>query len=135
VPELGVLLATPFRGLNEGTPMTISRHVTETHGGPDAGLALGLDALRIGRLLRDPVRWPARWSQPSFGAEVERCRRPLARIRSRQDLEASYGREVFVDAEPRADAVEGSPVRVAYALRWIELQDGVTGPSWPALAG
>lgn len=115
--------------------MTIARHRTGTEDGLDAALALGVDALRIGRLLRDPARWPARWSEPAFGAEVERIRRPLARIRSRETLEASYEREVFAVALPQTYPAEGSPVRVAYALRWIELQDGVTGPSWPAQVG
>lgn len=115
--------------------MTISRHSAETEERQDAALALGVDALRIGRLLRDPVRWPARWRDPAFGVEVERIRRPLARIRSRHALEASYGREVFDIAEPQAYPAEGSPVRVAYALRWIEFQDGAIGPSWPALVG
>ena len=117
--------------------MTISRHFTESEAeaGLDASLALGVDALRIGRLLRDPSRWPARWREPAFGVEVERIRRPLARMRSRQALEASYERDVFSVAGPRAHPAEGSPKRVAYALRWIELQDGVTGPSWPAQVG
>lgn len=115
--------------------MTISRHATETEDALDAAMALGIDALRIGRLLRDPARWPARWRDPAFGGEVERIRRPLARVRSREALEGSYGREVFAVAGPRAYPAEGSPLRVAYALRWIELHDGVVGPSWPALVG
>lgn len=115
--------------------MTISRHVIDAESRLDASLALGVDALRIARVLRAPRRWPARWSERAFGVEVERIRRPLARIRSREALEASYGREVFALAEPRSYPAEGSPVRVAYALRWIELQDGVTGPSWSALVG
>ncbi len=115
--------------------MTISRRSIETEDRLDAALALGIDALRIGRLLRDPSRWPARWGDPAFGVEVERIRRPLSRLGSRHLLEESYGREVFAIAEPRAYPAEGSPVRVAYALRWIELHDGATGPSWPALVG
>jgi hypothetical protein len=115
--------------------MTITRHRTETPDGLDAALALGVDALRIARVLRDPARWPARWIEPAFGAEVERIRRPLGRIRSRRALEGSYARKVFGVAEQRSYPAEGSPVRVAYALRWLELQDGATGPSWPALVG
>lgn len=115
--------------------MTISRRSVETEDRPSAALALGIDALRIGRLLRDPSRWPARWREPAFGVEVERIRRPLSRMTSHQLLEDSYGREVFAIAEPRAYPAEGSPLRVAYALRWIELHDGVTGPSWSALVG
>ena len=114
--------------------MTISTRSSETEG-LDAALALGIDALRIGRLLRDPSRWPSRWRDPAFGMEVERIRRPLAHIRSRQILEASYGHKVFALAGPSAHPAEGSPLRIAYALRWIELHDGVIGPSWPALVG
>jgi len=136
VSDIGVLGRFVVQGaLDEGTPMTITRHRTETPDGLDAALALGVDALRIARVLRDPARWPARWREPAFGVEVERIRRPLARIRSRRALEASYARKVFGVAEQRPYPAEGSPLRVAYALRWIELQDGATGPSWPALVG
>ncbi len=95
--------------------------------------ALALDALRLLRRLRDPARRPDRWSEPSFGREIELIRAHLAPLRSRQALAASYGREAFhvtLDAAARDDP---GPVRVAYALRWLELGDGVTGPTWPAL--
>ena len=95
--------------------------------------ALVIDALRLGRLLRDPARWPAIWSQPTFGAEVERFRRHIAWLRTPEALVAAYQADVREVARPSADQAEGSPIRVAYALRWIELQEGATGPSWPAM--
>ena len=123
------------QGAIEVAPMTVVRTRVQTDEVLDAARALALDALRLGRLLRDSSRWPRRWRQPTFGVEVERIRRRLARIRSRDALVASYGREVFEYAVPRSDRAAGSALRVAYALRWLELQDGATGPSWPAMIG
>ena len=48
-------------------------------------------------------------------------------------LAASYGREAFHLVLSRAERDDPSPIRLAYALRWLELRDGATGPSWPAL--
>lgn len=101
----------------------------------DVTRALALDALRIGRVLRDRSKWPASWFQPAFGAEVERHRRTLSRLRTRQDLTDGYGRDVFVPADVAAHPSQESAIRVAYALRWLELFDDATAPSWPALVG
>ena len=100
---------------------------------PAPARALALDALLLIRLLRDPARRPKRWQQPAFGAEVESIRRHLAPVRSRQTLAASYGREAFRLAPTRADRTDPSPVRLAYALRWLELRDGSTDPPWTSL--
>ena len=100
---------------------------------PPPARALALDALRIARLLRDPGRRPARWNRPGFGAEVELIRRHLAPVRTRRTLAASYGREAFHLTATRADRADPSPTRLAYALRWLELRDGATGPSWQTL--
>ncbi len=102
---------------------------------PAPDRALALDALRLSRALRDPSRRPAHWLQPAFGAEVELIRRHLAPVRSRQTLAASYGREAFHVAVEDRETNEPSPIRLAYALRWMELRDGATGPSWPSLLG
>jgi hypothetical protein len=99
----------------------------------DGERALVIDALRLGRLLRDPSRWPAQWSQPTFGAEVERFRRHIAWLTTQEALAAAYDADVNRHLRPTADQAEGSPIRVAYALRWLELQEGSTGPSWPAM--
>jgi hypothetical protein len=112
--------------LSPGTP-TLHASV------PAPARALALDALRVTRLLRDPSRRPERWAQPGFAAEVEQIRRHLAPVRTRQTLAASYGREAFHLALTRSDHTDPSPTRLAYALRWLELRDGATGPSWQSL--
>ena len=99
---------------------------------PAPARALALDALRLLRRLRDPARRPARWSQPSFAREIELVRAHLAPLRSRKALAASYGREAFhltLDATARDDP---GAVRLAYALRWVELGDGHVRPDWPS---
>jgi hypothetical protein len=99
----------------------------------DVERALVIDALRLGRLLRDPARWPAHWSQPTFGAEVERFRRHIASFTTQEALAAAYDADVYQHLRASADHADGSPIRVAYALRWLELQEDSTGPSWPAM--
>ena len=100
---------------------------------PAPARALALDALRINRALRDPTRRPASWSHPRFGAEVELIRQHLAPVRTRKSLAASFGREAFHLAPAPAERDDPSPTRLAYALRWLELGKGVTGPSWSSL--
>ena len=101
----------------------------------DVTRALALDALRVGRVLRDRSKWPASWSQPAFGIEVERYRRELSRLRTREELVAGYGGDVFQPADVDMHHSQDSAIRVAYALRWLELFDDATAPSWPALVG
>ena len=59
-----------------------------------------------------------------------RIRRQLAPIRNRRTLAASYGREAF-RMRPAGDDIGPRPATradvVAYAVRWLELGDGVTG--------
>jgi hypothetical protein len=98
--------------------------------------ALALDALRIRRCLRDPHGRAARWAEPAFAREVELVRLHLAPLRRRSGLTASYGREAFQTLRGEMD--RGTPelfgaVRVAYALRWVELGDGRPRPPWPKL--
>lgn len=100
---------------------------------PAPARALALDALRVNRLLHDAERRPDRWGRPAFAAEVEQVRRHLAPIRSRRTLAASYAREAFHLALRRTDQDDPCPIRLAYALRWLELRDGATGPSWQSL--
>ncbi len=95
--------------------------------------ALSTDARRLGRLLRDPSLWPPRWSESAFGAEVERCRRHVADMTTQAALAAAYEYDILGLRRDDIDRAEDSPIRVAYALRWLELQEGSTGPSWPAM--
>ncbi len=88
---------------------------------PAPSRALALDAIRLIRYLRDPDRAPARWTQPAFRREVDLVRAHLAPLRTRQALAASFGREAFHVAIDVNDHRDPGPVRVAYALRWLEL--------------
>jgi len=94
--------------------------------------ALVLDALAVLRLLRDHPRDAGPWGEPAFAREVEAIRRHLAPIRHRRALAASYHREAFrarpADAAP-ARSITG-PTTVAYAVRWLELGDGLRRPAW-----
>jgi hypothetical protein len=80
----------------------------------------------------EPVDLPDRWTTYPFGQEVERTRGQLAPIRSRAALFASFSREASI-AVTRGVATTGlpaGPVRVAYAIRWLELGDGRRRPAW-----
>lgn len=93
--------------------------------------ALALDAHRVVRGLRDASSRPDRWAEASFAFETDRIRLHLRPLRSRRMLAASFGREAFHVACPSSDPV--SPIRVAYALRWLELGDGAPRGTWPDL--
>jgi hypothetical protein len=74
---------------------------------------------------------PAEWFAPAFVREVGLVRAHLAPIRSRSVLESSFSREAFHGfAAVDADEPPG-PIRVAYAIRWLELGDGRPRPAWP----
>ena len=79
-----------------------------------------IDALRLLRRLRDRPRDAGSWGEPAFAREVERIRRDLAPILSRDSLAASFARE----------ATRPAGLRVAYAVRWLELGEADTAPPW-----
>ena len=94
--------------------------------------ALAGDALAILRLVRGAGRPPAIWSTVPFGREVELVRAHLRPIRTRAALSASFGHEAFhLAPEAVAAARSVGPVRVAYAIRWLELGDGNPREAWP----
>ena len=93
--------------------------------------ALALDALRVVRGLRDASSRPDRWAEAAFAIETDRIRLHLRPLRSRRMLAASFGREAFHVVRPPSDPV--TPIRVAYALRWLELGDGAPRGRWPDL--
>ena len=74
-----------------------------------------------------------RWAATGFVRQVEVIRRHLAPIASADLLVASFGREAFHGSRiGRRPAIATSPVRVAYAIRWIELSAEVRLPEWSA---
>jgi hypothetical protein len=82
-----------------------------------------IDTLRLLRRFRDRPRDAGPWGEPAFAREVERIRRDLAPIVSRRSLAESFARE----------AVRPAAVRVAYSVRWFELDDDDARPPWTSL--
>ena len=97
--------------------------------------ALALDALHVLGGLRHLPRDAGLWGEPAFAREVELVRGHLGPIRSRRGLASSFGREAA--CARGIDRSDGSamrrPLRVAYALRWLELGDGVARRGWTEL--
>ena len=108
---------------------------------------LALDALMVTRTLRDHPRDADPWGEPAFAREVESrggkvvrrdvdlIRSQLMPMRDRRGLAASFEREAFQSREfagPREPATMRA-VRVAYALRWLDLGDGIPRREWTGL--
>ncbi len=103
-----------------------------THGGrssPTPARTLTLVALATLRRARRADGRPARWAAPVFSREVDLVRLHLAPIRSRSGLAASFGREAF-HVDVASDGGTTGPVTAAYAIRWLELGDGIARPAW-----
>jgi hypothetical protein len=97
---------------------------------------LALDAIRLRRGLRDLDRRPAHWSDAAFAREVELVRCHLAPLRNRRSLTASFGREAFQTLDPDGTRPRPlGPTRAAYAIRWLELGNGVSLAAWARLIG
>jgi hypothetical protein len=110
------------------------------HPRPVPDRALALDAIRLLPRLVDRRARPIRWSSPTFAREVEAIRSQLIYVRSRVALAAAYDREAAhlaaVATGTDTDVMDDpGALRIAYALRWLELGDGFVGPTWPAMMG
>ena len=136
-PAMHLAPAQRHGGSSIGSPGRPSRDLLPLDGHlapapvPAPARALALDALRLVRRLRDPARRPERWSQPTFCREIELVRAHLSPLRTRKALAASYGREAFHMTLDDAARDDPSAVRLAYALRWLELGDGDVANVWP----
>ena len=72
-----------------------------------------------------------RWQDERFAGQVDAVRRHLAPIEDPELIAASFTREAFHGPRlARVPAVAASPVRVAYAIRWMELQVGLALPGF-----
>jgi hypothetical protein len=68
---------------------------------------------------------------PGFARQVDTVRRHLDPILDVEVLAASFAREAFTGRLLGGlPATASSPVRVAYAIRWIELRTGLWLPPW-----
>jgi hypothetical protein len=84
----------------------------------------------------EPMHLPQRWLNPAFGREVERTRAQLEPVMSRSVLASSFTREASVAVSRMAPLSPGNPpgpVRVAYAIRWLELGDDRRRPAWASI--
>ncbi len=106
---------------------------------PDSRHELARLALDVVVRTSEPQTVPAQWRTVPFGREVDRTRAQLVPIRSREALARSFEREASVSvtrligSEVPAAPVTPGPVRVAYAVRWLELGDDRDRPSWTAI--
>jgi len=115
-----------------GSP--ISRHEVADPDDPRHELArLALDVVIR---TSEPPSVPRAWTSAAFCREVDRTRAQLAPLRSRAALAASFSREaaVAVSSSWREDgpgaSISPGPVRVAYAVRWLELGDDRPRAAW-----
>jgi hypothetical protein len=97
-------------------------------GNPDGEL----EALAAALTAVGPQHVPALWRTPSFARRVESARLHLGAARSRAVLADSFEREACrLGPATSGAARRAEAVRVAYALRWIELTRGVDQAVWP----
>jgi hypothetical protein len=92
---------------------------------PDSHHRLSAAAVCLQQMLDDPEGLKPRWRTLGFVRCVERVRIDLRPIGSHAALAESYGRE----------ASRHDPLETAYAIRWLELANGATRPSWSSLVG
>ena len=130
-PRSGV--ERPLGSQARPTVLLPSGGATAVASAPAPHRALALDALRVLRILRDHPRDAGPWGEPAFAREVDLVRHHLAPIASRRALSSSYSREAFRAPAARPDQSTPRPVRVAYAVRWLELGDGRSRPGWSEL--
>ena len=122
-------------------PPTVDAAVTaigRTSVQPDSRHELARLALDVVVRTSEPQTVPAQWRTVPFGREVDRTRAQLGPIRSREALARSFEREASIAVTRWASpdhvvAMPPGPVRVAYAVRWLELGDDRTRPSWTAI--
>ncbi|MBA2701551.1 MAG: hypothetical protein H0U58_07615 [Chloroflexi bacterium] len=103
---------------------------------PALARLLALDAVRLLRPLRvdgRPRRRPTSWTDPTFVSQIEFVRAQLRPVPDRRALTASWGREACQHTPTPGAGDELEAVRLAYALCWLELGDGVVRPAWDEL--
>ncbi len=86
--------------------------------------------------------YPETWLARRFGQDVEAIRAHLTLLTSCQLLVDSFCRESayllvtrHLTAEDAERVLSVSPVDVAYAIRWLELNDGLVLTPWPSWLG
>ena len=129
-------------GGGDGPPLADSTSPTWSGelGAPDPISVLVDDAARILLTMTGDLPVVAPWWSRRFAREVALVRRHLEPVCSPEVLASSFGREAFhvLAAAPGAAGTTPSSagaVRVAYAIRWIELQLDLDLPPWGSWLG
>jgi len=121
------------RGPREPRRLPAAEHIPPS---PDS--ALRVNGTVLARMLAGYAPTPSRWATPAFSRKVLDVLAHLRPIHSRATLAASYAREAgrgtrrigTRDGAPER-ALTVSAVEVAYALRWLQLDDGGPAATWP----
>lgn len=61
------------------------------------------------------------WRRPGFGRVVDEIRAQIAPIEQRDTLEGSFAREAARQLEVHGAVAAATPLDLAYAVRWLEL--------------
>ena len=105
----------------------------------DPARRLRSGAWLLQRSWRHPQHVPAGWRSERFARDVDRARRQLGPIRTLSALADSFARESLhlapgtTTEEARAARFGSSPLEIAYATRWIELDAGRELHGWRTL--
>jgi len=104
---------------------------------PDPRVARRLrgSAAAVGRILARSATRPDAWADAELGAAIDRVRRQLLPIGSLAALSASWTREHAVHAAVAGGGRVACEVRLAYAVRWLELTGAVDERPWAILVG
>jgi hypothetical protein len=90
--------------------------------GSVGGRVLAFEALRLQRSTQDAARGTAEAAAETLAAEVLAVRAQLTPVSTQAALADSYRREAFhIVSEFGCDRPEPTAIRLAYALRWLEL--------------
>lgn len=90
-------------------------------------------AAAVGRILDRRTYDPDRWSDPDLALAIDRVRRQLLPIRTLSALAVSWSREHAVADRGVAKRHIACDVRIAYAVRWLELTGVVEERPWSLL--
>ncbi|MFO1539603.1 MAG: hypothetical protein ACKOTZ_04015 [Chloroflexota bacterium] len=92
-------------------------------------------AAAVARILSRAGARPDAWADPGLGDAIDRVRRQLLPIGSLAALSASWTREHAVHAAVSEGGRVTCEVRLAYAVRWLELTGAVDERPWSVLVG
>lgn len=94
---------------------------------------LRVSAAAVARILARGASCPSAWMDVRLGVDVDRVRHQLLPIGSLAALAASWSREHAVHTAVAARGRVPCAVRLAYAVRWLELSGVIDERPWALL--